>query len=173
MLFGERFRSKPCPGALLSAWGSPRAPDQSPPWRARAAVMPSVCRGASPPVPPPAGAASALQPGALTHSLNVLQAGVVAGGSTEARRLVPHRRPDRQRPRGGVLSMRAGDARQLACHTPLALLPLGRGPATCCACCLMLCPAVPNRLMQWIIQEVKASGLRGRGGAGFSTGMKW
>lgn len=25
----------------------------------------------------------------------------------------------------------------------------------------------------WIIQEVKDSGLRGRGGAGFSTGMKW
>ena len=25
----------------------------------------------------------------------------------------------------------------------------------------------------WIIDEVKASGLRGRGGAGFSTGMKW
>jgi NADH-quinone oxidoreductase subunit F len=25
----------------------------------------------------------------------------------------------------------------------------------------------------WIINEVKASGLRGRGGAGFSTGMKW
>jgi NADH-quinone oxidoreductase subunit F len=26
---------------------------------------------------------------------------------------------------------------------------------------------------EWIINEVKASGLRGRGGAGFSTGMKW
>ncbi len=26
---------------------------------------------------------------------------------------------------------------------------------------------------EWIIQEVKNSGLRGRGGAGFSTGMKW
>ncbi|MFV0430761.1 MAG: NADH-quinone oxidoreductase subunit NuoF [Alphaproteobacteria bacterium] len=26
---------------------------------------------------------------------------------------------------------------------------------------------------QWIIDEVKNSGLRGRGGAGFSTGMKW
>ena len=25
----------------------------------------------------------------------------------------------------------------------------------------------------WIINEIKASGLRGRGGAGFSTGMKW
>src|SRR3989338_3776314 len=25
----------------------------------------------------------------------------------------------------------------------------------------------------WLISEVKASGLRGRGGAGFSTGMKW
>ncbi len=26
---------------------------------------------------------------------------------------------------------------------------------------------------EWIVDEVKASGLRGRGGAGFSTGMKW
>jgi len=26
---------------------------------------------------------------------------------------------------------------------------------------------------QWTIEEVKASGLRGRGGAGFSTGLKW
>ncbi len=26
---------------------------------------------------------------------------------------------------------------------------------------------------EWIIDQVKASGLRGRGGAGFSTGMKW
>jgi NADH-quinone oxidoreductase subunit F len=26
---------------------------------------------------------------------------------------------------------------------------------------------------EWIIEEVKKSGLRGRGGAGFSTGMKW
>jgi NADH-quinone oxidoreductase subunit F len=26
---------------------------------------------------------------------------------------------------------------------------------------------------EWIIEEVKRSGLRGRGGAGFSTGMKW
>ncbi|MCH2547037.1 MAG: NADH-quinone oxidoreductase subunit F, partial [Alphaproteobacteria bacterium] len=25
----------------------------------------------------------------------------------------------------------------------------------------------------WIIGEMKESGLRGRGGAGFSTGMKW
>src|SRR5450631_505245 len=25
----------------------------------------------------------------------------------------------------------------------------------------------------WIVNEVKASGLRGRGGAGFPTGMKW
>src|SRR6476661_9230557 len=26
---------------------------------------------------------------------------------------------------------------------------------------------------EWIVDQVKASGLRGRGGAGFSTGMKW
>lgn len=26
---------------------------------------------------------------------------------------------------------------------------------------------------EWIVEEVKGSGLRGRGGAGFSTGMKW
>ena len=26
---------------------------------------------------------------------------------------------------------------------------------------------------EWIIAEMKASGLRGRGGAGFPTGMKW
>src|SRR3984957_7177823 len=26
---------------------------------------------------------------------------------------------------------------------------------------------------EWIINEMKASGLRGRGGAGFPTGMKW
>ena len=26
---------------------------------------------------------------------------------------------------------------------------------------------------EWIVDEIKASGLRGRGGAGFSTGMKW
>ena len=25
----------------------------------------------------------------------------------------------------------------------------------------------------WIIEEMKASGLRGRGGAGFPTGLKW
>jgi NADH-quinone oxidoreductase subunit F len=25
----------------------------------------------------------------------------------------------------------------------------------------------------WVIDEVKASGLRGRGGAGFPTGLKW
>ncbi len=25
----------------------------------------------------------------------------------------------------------------------------------------------------WIIDEMKASGLRGRGGAGFPTGLKW
>ena len=26
---------------------------------------------------------------------------------------------------------------------------------------------------EWIIEEMKSSGLRGRGGAGFPTGMKW
>ena len=30
-----------------------------------------------------------------------------------------------------------------------------------------------NKGHEWIIDEVKASGLRGRGGAGFSTGLKW
>ncbi|HDL16489.1 MAG TPA: NADH-quinone oxidoreductase subunit F, partial [Rhizobiales bacterium] len=25
----------------------------------------------------------------------------------------------------------------------------------------------------WVVNEVKASGLRGRGGAGFPTGLKW
>ena len=26
---------------------------------------------------------------------------------------------------------------------------------------------------EWLVAQVKASGIRGRGGAGFSTGMKW
>jgi len=26
---------------------------------------------------------------------------------------------------------------------------------------------------EWILKEIKTSGLRGRGGAGFPTGMKW
>ena len=26
---------------------------------------------------------------------------------------------------------------------------------------------------EWIVEEVKKSGLRGRGGAGFPSGMKW
>ena len=30
-----------------------------------------------------------------------------------------------------------------------------------------------NKGSEWLIDEVKASGLRGRGGAGFSAGMKW
>ncbi|RCL01851.1 MAG: NADH-quinone oxidoreductase subunit F [Candidatus Tokpelaia sp. JSC188] len=33
--------------------------------------------------------------------------------------------------------------------------------------------AILDKGRDWIINEVKASGLRGRGGAGFSTGMKW
>ena len=30
-----------------------------------------------------------------------------------------------------------------------------------------------NNGSEWIIEQVKASGLRGRGGAGFPTGLKW
>ena len=30
-----------------------------------------------------------------------------------------------------------------------------------------------ERGQDWVVEEVKASGLRGRGGAGFSTGLKW
>ncbi|MCG5242854.1 NADH-quinone oxidoreductase subunit NuoF [Azospirillum doebereinerae] len=33
--------------------------------------------------------------------------------------------------------------------------------------------AILNNGREWIIENVKESGLRGRGGAGFSTGMKW
>lgn len=33
--------------------------------------------------------------------------------------------------------------------------------------------AILQKGREWIIEQVKASGLRGRGGAGFSTGMKW
>lgn len=33
--------------------------------------------------------------------------------------------------------------------------------------------AILDRGPEWIIDQMKASGLRGRGGAGFSTGMKW
>ena len=33
--------------------------------------------------------------------------------------------------------------------------------------------ALTKKGKEWIISEVKDSGLRGRGGAGFSTGMKW
>lgn len=30
-----------------------------------------------------------------------------------------------------------------------------------------------NKGHEWILGEIKTSGLRGRGGAGFPTGMKW
>ena len=33
--------------------------------------------------------------------------------------------------------------------------------------------AIVAKGREWIVDEMKASGLRGRGGAGFSTGMKW
>ena len=33
--------------------------------------------------------------------------------------------------------------------------------------------ALIDRGKDWVISEMKASGLRGRGGAGFPTGMKW
>ena len=33
--------------------------------------------------------------------------------------------------------------------------------------------AILDKGPEWIIDQMKASGLRGRGGAGFSTGMKW
>jgi len=33
--------------------------------------------------------------------------------------------------------------------------------------------ALSERNPEWIVREVKASGLRGRGGAGFPTGLKW
>ncbi len=33
--------------------------------------------------------------------------------------------------------------------------------------------SITQKGREWIIQEIKDSGLRGRGGAGFSTGMKW
>lgn len=36
-----------------------------------------------------------------------------------------------------------------------------------------LLKVLSNRSQKWVIDEVKTSGLRGRGGAGFSTGLKW
>src|SRR3978361_2464412 len=33
--------------------------------------------------------------------------------------------------------------------------------------------AIIDKGRDWIINEVRASGLRGRGGAGFATGLKW
>lgn len=34
-------------------------------------------------------------------------------------------------------------------------------------------PELFSKGQDWIIEQVKASGLRGRGGAGFATGLKW
>ncbi|MDZ7290405.1 MAG: 4Fe-4S binding protein [candidate division KSB1 bacterium] len=36
-----------------------------------------------------------------------------------------------------------------------------------------MCKTVQTGNPEWVINEVKASGLRGRGGAGFPTGLKW
>ena len=36
-----------------------------------------------------------------------------------------------------------------------------------------LADVLSDRNPQWVVKEVKASGLRGRGGAGFPTGLKW
>ena len=36
-----------------------------------------------------------------------------------------------------------------------------------------LAKVLTKRSHQWVVDEVKASGLRGRGGAGFPTGLKW
>jgi NADH:ubiquinone oxidoreductase subunit F (NADH-binding) len=49
--------------------------------------------------------------------------------------------------------------------------------AQCVSCCggCQLHPlfSVSTQGSDWIISEVKKSELRGRGGAGFSTGLKW
>ncbi|MEC9151940.1 MAG: NADH-quinone oxidoreductase subunit F, partial [Pseudomonadota bacterium] len=33
--------------------------------------------------------------------------------------------------------------------------------------------AIIEKGREWIVEEMKSSGLRGRGGAGFPTGLKW
>jgi NADH:ubiquinone oxidoreductase subunit F (NADH-binding)/(2Fe-2S) ferredoxin/Pyruvate/2-oxoacid:ferredoxin oxidoreductase delta subunit len=37
----------------------------------------------------------------------------------------------------------------------------------------VLTEVLVHRSREWVVQEIKASGLRGRGGAGFPTGLKW
>lgn len=59
------------------------------------------------------------------------------------------------------------------CHSWMLLLSLAPGHAAHDWHVPSVLQPCNTLYLQWIIQEVKASGLRGRGGAGFSTGMKW